>query len=69
MTERKTNYDLPTAITFFLAGLGAGTFLAMILSPRANNALSQMRNQMRSQARDVAAAARMAPNLERLRAL
>jgi hypothetical protein len=36
----KPVYDLPTAITFFLAGLGIGAVLAVILSPRADAELA-----------------------------
>jgi hypothetical protein len=28
------HYHLPTAVTFFLAGLGAGSLLTLILAPR-----------------------------------
>jgi hypothetical protein len=31
--ELNSRYDLPTAVTFFLAGLGAGSLLALIFSP------------------------------------
>ncbi len=27
-------YDLPTAVTFLMAGLGIGTLLAIVFSPR-----------------------------------
>lgn len=40
----KPVYDLPTAVTFFLAGLGFGAVLAVILSPRADNELSSHAN-------------------------
>jgi len=30
-------YDLPTAITFLMAGLGIGSLLAVILSPRSKS--------------------------------
>jgi hypothetical protein len=29
--SKPLHYDMPTAITFFLAGLGAGSLLALIL--------------------------------------
>lgn len=29
-----SQYDLSTAVTFFLAGLGVGSLLALLLSPR-----------------------------------
>lgn len=32
--EPRPHYDLSTAVTFFLAGLGAGSLLALIFSPR-----------------------------------
>lgn len=64
MTERKPKYDLPTAITFFLAGLGAGMFLAMIRSSRSNPMLSPLQSRPRS-----VTSVPMEPNLERLRAL
>jgi hypothetical protein len=56
MTERRSSYDIPTAITFFLAGLGVGTLLVLTLSPRENGVpLTQTRS--------------VAPTLERSRAL
>jgi hypothetical protein len=33
--ESKTRYDFSTAVTFFLAGLGVGSLVALILSSRA----------------------------------
>jgi hypothetical protein len=30
-------YDIPTAITFLLAGLGVGSLLALVLSPRSQS--------------------------------
>ncbi len=32
-TTSKQHYDLPTAVTFLLAGLGLGSLLTMLLSP------------------------------------
>jgi len=37
MQERphyEVHYDLPTAVTFLLAGLGAGWLLALLMPPR-----------------------------------
>jgi hypothetical protein len=60
MIEQKSNYDLPTAITFFLAGLGAGAFLVLMLSPRQQETSgAQIRSRIRM----------MAPNLKESRAL
>jgi len=39
MVAERPRYDLPTAVTFFLAGLGAGSLLALIFSPRWGYAL------------------------------
>ena len=30
----RSQYDLPTAVTFLMAGLGIGSLLAILLSPR-----------------------------------
>jgi hypothetical protein len=30
----KAGYDVPTAITFLMVGLGAGAILAMLMKPR-----------------------------------
>lgn len=32
--QSKPAYDFPTAVTFFLAGLGAGAIVALIFSPQ-----------------------------------
>jgi len=32
--EPQRHYDLSTAVTFFLAGLGVGSLFALIFSPR-----------------------------------
>ncbi len=32
----RTQYDVPTAITFLMAGLGIGSILAMLLSRRSD---------------------------------
>jgi hypothetical protein len=32
----RPKYDLPTAVTFLMAGLGIGSLLAILLSPRSN---------------------------------
>jgi hypothetical protein len=31
---RRSQYDLPTAVTFLMAGLGIGSLLAILFSPR-----------------------------------
>jgi len=34
--EGRTRYDFPTAVTFFLAGLGVGSLLALVFTPRSD---------------------------------
>jgi hypothetical protein len=31
---RSRSYDIPTAVTFLMAGLGIGSLLALVFSPR-----------------------------------
>jgi hypothetical protein len=33
----RSRYDMPTAITFLLAGLGLGTLIALLVAPREKN--------------------------------
>jgi len=35
--ETRTEYDLPTAVTFLLAGLALGALLAVLFSPPQDN--------------------------------
>jgi hypothetical protein len=34
----RSEYDFPTAVTFLLAGLGIGSLLAMLFTPRSGRA-------------------------------
>jgi hypothetical protein len=36
-TQSLPQYDLPTAVTFLIAGLGMGSLLALLLAPRAQS--------------------------------
>ncbi len=36
-TRSLPQYDLPTAVTFLIAGLGLGSLLALLLAPRAQS--------------------------------
>jgi hypothetical protein len=36
-SQSRQQYDLPTAITFLLAGVGIGSFLAILLAPRSES--------------------------------
>jgi hypothetical protein len=40
----RNEYDLNSAITFFLAGLGIGSFLAIVLSPKERLRLEESRS-------------------------
>lgn len=51
----KLNYDLPTAVTFFLAGLGMGAVLAVILAPRADAELASANHTLAANAPQSAA--------------
>ena len=44
LAPSKPAYDLPTAVTFFLAGLGAGAILALVFSPQLGLHLAQLRD-------------------------
>jgi len=37
---RRFQYDLPTAVTFLLAGLGLGSVLTLLFAPRFEKALA-----------------------------
>lgn len=39
-TIRHHKYDLPTAVTFLIAGLGLGSVLTLLFAPRFEKALS-----------------------------
>jgi hypothetical protein len=39
ITRRKQEYDLPTAITFLIAGLGLGAVLTLLFASRFEHAL------------------------------
>jgi hypothetical protein len=46
-TKNHPQYDLPTAVTFLLAGLALGWMLAGLLSPLAKNAAPKSRTVAR----------------------
>jgi len=48
------HYDMPTAVTFFLAGLGAGSLLALILAPRGEERAGHAPTAARSAGRGTA---------------
>jgi hypothetical protein len=40
-SRHKHEYDLPTAVTFLVAGLGLGSLLTLLFSPRFESALRE----------------------------
>jgi|HubBroStandDraft_4_1064222.scaffolds.fasta_scaffold647579_2 hypothetical protein len=44
----KSEYDLRSAITFFLAGIGIGSVLALVLSPRHRVALEAINSRRKA---------------------
>jgi hypothetical protein len=45
--QRDLHYDLATAVTFLLAGLGLGSLLTMLLSPLPNHSSTPVSSRLR----------------------
>jgi hypothetical protein len=48
--EMQTEYDLTSAVTFFLVGLGVGSILALLFNPRQRGALDALNSNWRKAA-------------------
>lgn len=43
----RNHYDVPTAVTFLLAGLGIGSLLTLLMSPRENGPAASVADSRR----------------------